>query len=149
MNGSRAQLFFPQAFRALRLIGLSSPIRSTFYNVLIVGAGKIVDASILAILYIIPFAVWGLNIFNGRLYFCNDSSVATKFECAGEFMNTVTVISDAASTVTDNWSYMAPRIWTNPYVWTFDTFRGSLLILFEIISLEVRLASVLRRGPVN
>ncbi|KAL8283193.1 hypothetical protein RQP46_005971 [Phenoliferia psychrophenolica] len=125
-----------KAFRALRLIGLSPQIRSTFYNVLIVGAGKILDASILALLYIIPFAVWGLNIFNGRLYFCNDSSVATKAECAGEFLNTVTYISGASSNVTDNWSYMAPRIWTNPYVWTFDTFRGSLLVLFEIISLE-------------
>ncbi|KAK4699999.1 hypothetical protein P7C70_g6253, partial [Phenoliferia sp. Uapishka_3] len=125
-----------KAFRALRLVGLSPQIRRTFYNVLIVGAGRILDASLLAILYIIPFAVWGLNIFNGRLYFCNDSSVATKAECAGEFLTTVTSISDASSNVTDNWNYLAPRIWTNPYVWTFDTFRGSLLILFEIISLE-------------
>lgn len=126
-----------QAFRALRLIGLRFQIRDTFYNVLIVGAGRILDASVLAILYIIPFAIWGINVFSGVLYFCNDSSVTTKAECAGEYLQTALVISGANSQVTDNWSFMAPRIWTNPYVWTFDTFRGSLLILFEIISLEV------------
>jgi hypothetical protein len=94
--------------------------------VLIVGAGRILDASILAILYIIPFAVWGQNIFGGLLYFCNDPTVATKAECAGEYL---------ASTVSD-WAFLQPRVWDNPYVWTFDSFRGALLILFEIISLE-------------
>lgn len=115
-----------KAFRALRFINLSATMRETFYNVLIVGAGRILDASILAILYIIPYAVWGQNIFAGLLYSCNDTSVVTKAECAGEFLNT------AVST----WGYLTPRIWSNPYVWTFDTFRGALLILFEIISLE-------------
>ncbi|KAM0754891.1 hypothetical protein T439DRAFT_283840 [Meredithblackwellia eburnea MCA 4105] len=122
-----------KALRALRLIGLSPQIRNTFYNVLIVGAGRILDASILAVLYIIPFAVWGLNIFCGALYSCNDSSVNNKAECAGEFFANATFID---STVTTDWSYLTPRVWANPTVWTFDNFRGSLLILFEIISLE-------------
>ena len=93
---------------------------------LIVGLGQIVDAGVLAVLYIIPFAVWGQNLFAGLLYSCNDPSVTSKAECAGEFLN---------SAVAD-WEFLTPRVWTNPYVWTFDSFRGSLLILFEIISLE-------------
>ncbi|CEQ42955.1 SPOSA6832_04831 [Sporobolomyces salmonicolor] len=115
-----------KAFRALRLINLWPTMRQTFYNVLIVGFGRILDASILALLYIVPFAVWGLQIFPGLLYSCNDSSVATKAECAGEYM----------VTTVDDWAYSAPRVWTNPYVWSFDSFRAALLILFEIISLE-------------
>ncbi|GAA5915927.1 hypothetical protein JCM5296_002066 [Sporobolomyces johnsonii] len=115
-----------KALRALRLINLWPTMRQTFYNVLIVGFGRILDASILALLYIVPFAVWGLQIFPGLLYYCNDSSVATKAECAGEYM----------VTTVDNWAYSAPRVWTNPYVWSFDSFRAALLILFEIISLE-------------
>ncbi|GAA6055172.1 hypothetical protein JCM3770_002218 [Rhodotorula araucariae] len=115
-----------KAFRALRLINLWPTMRQTFYDVLIVGLGKILDASLLAVLYIIPFAVWGQNIFSGLLYFCTDDSVKTKTQCVGEYL----------VAVTDDWSYRAPRVWANPYVWSFDSFRSSLLILFEIVSLE-------------
>lgn len=113
-----------KAFRALRLINLSATLRETFYNILIVGAVRILDASVLAILYIIPFAIWGQNIFSGALYFCNDPSVAGKAECAGEYLNS------AVST----WNFVSPRIWTNPYVWSFDSFQRAFTILFEIIS---------------
>jgi hypothetical protein len=47
------------ALRALRLITLSSRMRNTFHAVLVGGAVRILDASILMILYLIPFAVWG------------------------------------------------------------------------------------------
>lgn len=47
-------------------------------------------------------------------------------ECAGEF------VSDAVPQS----SFVQPRVWSNPSVWSFDTFKHSLLILFEIISLE-------------
>ena len=47
-------------------------------------------------------------------------------QCVGEYL----------VAVTDDWSYLAPRVWANPYVWSFDSFRSSLLILFEIVSLE-------------
>ncbi|GEM06733.1 calcium channel subunit Cch1 [Rhodotorula toruloides] len=114
------------AFRALRLINLWPRMREAFYNVLIVGIGRIIDASVLAVLYILPFAVWAQNIFSGLLYSCNDSSVTTKAECVGEYL----------ASPKSNWSFLAPRVWSNPYVWSFDSFRSSLLILFEIISLE-------------
>jgi hypothetical protein len=80
---------------------------------------------VLAILYIIPYAVWGQNIFSGLLYSCNDSSVANKLQCVGEYMASPS-----------QWNFLAPRVWQNPQVWSFDSFRDSLLILFEIISLE-------------
>ncbi|GAA5936330.1 calcium channel protein CCH1 [Sporobolomyces koalae] len=115
-----------KAFRALRLINLWPTMRITFYNVLILGFARILDASILAVLYIVPFAVWGMQIFGGLLYSCNDSSVSTREQCVGEYL---------ASPVAD-WTFMAPRVWSNPYVWSFDNFRSALLILFEIISLE-------------
>ncbi|EPQ27265.1 uncharacterized protein PFL1_05188 [Pseudozyma flocculosa PF-1] len=121
-----------KAFRALRLINLSSLMRNTFHAVMIAGAGRILDASILSILYIIPYAVWGQNLFAGVLYSCNDSdgSILTKFDCFGEF---------AVSPSPGEWTFLAPRAWHNPTegsVWSFDDFKSSLLILFEIISLE-------------
>lgn len=48
-----------KAFRSLRLITLFSRLRDTLHAVLFAGAHKIVDASVLMMLYIIPFAVWG------------------------------------------------------------------------------------------
>lgn len=48
-----------KAFRALRFITLFSRLRDTFHAVFFAGALRIVDASILLILYLIPFAVWG------------------------------------------------------------------------------------------
>ncbi|GAA5835858.1 hypothetical protein JCM9279_002122 [Rhodotorula babjevae] len=115
-----------KAFRALRLINLWPTMRQTFYDILIVGLGRILDASLLAVLYIIPFAVWSKAVFSGLLYRCNDEAVKTKAQCVGEYL----------VAVTDDWFFLAPRVWENPYVWSFDSFRSALLILFEIVSLE-------------
>jgi len=48
-----------KGFRALRLITLFGRLRDTLHAVLFAGALKILDASILMVLYLIPFAVWG------------------------------------------------------------------------------------------
>lgn len=118
-----------KALRALRLINLSNLMRSAF-SALVHGSGRFVDASVLAILYIVPFAIWGQNLFSGLLYSCTDGSdgISTKADCVGEF-----------STSPSQWSFLAPRVWQNPTdgsVYSFDDFRSSLLILFEIVSLE-------------
>lgn len=76
-----------------------------------------------------------LNIFSGLLKACNDGGDdATGFgTCVGEFQQ---------SSVDDSLTYLAPRVWANPGLdsditsWAFDSFRESLLILFEIVSLE-------------
>lgn len=119
-----------KAFRALRLINLSSLMRDTFHAVMIAGAGRILDASVLAILYIIPYAVWGQNLFAGLLYSCNDGGdgISSKADCYGEY-----------SASPSQWNFLAPRVWANPTegtVYSFDDFKSSLLILFEIVSLE-------------
>lgn len=48
-----------KAFRALRLITLFARLRDTFHVVFFAGFVRIIDASVLMILYLIPFAVWG------------------------------------------------------------------------------------------
>ncbi|WWD18487.1 hypothetical protein CI109_102939 [Kwoniella shandongensis] len=120
-----------KSFRALRLITLFGRLRDTLHAVLFAGALKILDASILMVLYLIPFAVWGLNIFSGLLYHCNDSDSSGLSTCISEFSTT---------SVDDSLPYLVPRVWANPKldasVWSFDDFRQSILILFEIISLE-------------
>lgn len=119
-----------KAFRALRLINLSSLMRDTFHAVMIAGAGHILDASMLALLYIIPYAVWGQNLFAGLLYSCSDSSdsIRTKLDCHGEYASQPL-----------SWKFLAPRVWRNPTEgshYSFDDFKSALLVLFEIVSLE-------------
>ncbi|KAI0667461.1 Ion transport protein-domain-containing protein [Trametes maxima] len=121
-----------KALRALRLITLIDKMRSTFESLIISGIARILDAALLAILYMIPYAVWGLNIFAGVTNECNDDSVSGVSDCINEY--STSQINDGAS-----FTYLVPRVWDNPAPSTqfsFDTFRQSLLILFEIVSLE-------------
>jgi hypothetical protein len=99
---------------------------------IISGALRILDAAVLAILYMIPFAVWGLNIFAGRMNSCSDGSVGGLSDCVGEFDYNVINNSNA-------FPFPVPRVWAHPSpstTFSFDNFRDSLLILFEIVSLE-------------
>lgn len=78
----------------------------------------------------IPYAVWGQNIFSGRMFACNDDTSLGKDDCQNEFL---------ASPVDNSLTFMAPRVWENPSPSTsfsFDSFGDSFLILFEIVSLE-------------
>lgn len=121
-----------KALRALRLITLIDKMRNTFQSLILSGAIRILDAAMLAILYMIPYAVWGLNIFAGKMNVCNDNdrNVTGIVDCIGEYNNTV---------LGDSFGFPVPRVWDNPSpstTFSFDTFRSSLLILFEIVSLE-------------
>lgn len=72
-----------------------------------------------------------VNIFAGQLYQCNDSNSAGMADCVSEYLS---------SPVDPSLSFLAPRVWDNPNdnasSWSFDSFRASLLILFETVSLE-------------
>ncbi|KAL7278048.1 hypothetical protein ACG7TL_008012 [Trametes sanguinea] len=121
-----------KALRALRLITLVDKMRSTFESLIISGIARILDAALLAILYMIPYAVWGLNIFAGVTNECNDDSVSGIGDCINEY--STGVVNDGNS-----FTYLVPRVWDNPApstTFSFDSFRQSLLILFEIVSLE-------------
>jgi hypothetical protein len=119
-----------KALRALRLITLIDMMRNTFQSLIISGVTRILDAAVLAILYMIPYAVWGLNIFAGKMNECNDLNANGLSDCNNEFDNTF---------VGDSFGFLVPRVWDNPSpstTFSFDTFRSALLILFEIVSLE-------------
>jgi len=120
-----------KAFRALRLITFFPWMRETFHSVLIAGANRIFDAALLALLYMVPYAIWGLNIFSGLMFSCNDSNSSGKDDCINEYIVTPIEGSDLG--------FLAPRVWDKPSpstTFSFDNFASSLLILFEIVSLE-------------
>lgn len=46
------------------------------------------NVSLILGLFFIVFGILGVQLFAGRLYSCNDTSVEDKSECVGEFLST-------------------------------------------------------------
>ncbi|KAG0294302.1 calcium channel protein, partial [Dissophora globulifera] len=114
-----------KALRALRLINQSAYIKSTFHAVLVAGFPQLFDATMLCLALLVPFAIYGMRMFSGLFFSCNDSSSAIHGidDCVGTFLSP------------DN-NMLMPRVWANPVVYSFDNFGASFLILFEIVSQE-------------
>ncbi|KPI42569.1 Calcium-channel protein cch1 [Cyphellophora attinorum] len=113
-----------KALRALRLLNISDTARRTFHSV-IVGGYKVLAAAFVTMSLLVPFAILGLNLFNGKMDLCNDQSFSGNLtNCIGEFNSTPF-----------NWPVLAPRQVANPY-YDFDDFGSSLFVLFQIASQE-------------
>lgn len=115
-----------KALRALRLLNISGTAQDTFHSVVIIGGKKILSAAFVSLSLIIPFAIYGVNLFAGQMDACNDSSAG--------ITNLTDCIHEYASSPY-NWNVLAPRVVQNPY-FNFDDFGTSLFILFQIVSQE-------------
>ncbi|KAI9373064.1 Ion transport protein-domain-containing protein [Aspergillus egyptiacus] len=114
-----------KALRALRLLNFSESAKNTFHSVIIVGGWKVIAAAAVSMSFLIPFAIYGVNLFNGQMVVCNDGELEGSLAaCVGEF-----------SSEPFNWEILAPRVASNPY-YDFDNFGNSLFILFQIVSQE-------------
>ncbi|KAK1757592.1 calcium-channel protein cch1 [Echria macrotheca] len=117
-----------KALRALRLLNVSDSARETFHSLLVVGGWKIISAAFVSISLLIPFALYGVNLFSGKLLACNDGSpdIVNLVDCLGEYNS---------MPFNNNWPVIAPRAANNPY-FNFDDFGSALFILFQIVSQE-------------
>ncbi|EFZ03172.1 ion transporter [Metarhizium robertsii] len=116
-----------KALRALRLLNVSDSARDTFHSLIIVGWWKLIGAALISLSLLIPFAIYGLNLFNGLMVTCNDSNASNTLDgCFGEFSSTP---------FKSDWNMLAPRVASNPY-FNFDDFGSSLFTLFQIVSQE-------------
>jgi hypothetical protein len=113
-----------KALRALRLLNVSDSARNNFHAVIVQGGLKVLSAAFVSISLLIPFAIYGLNLFVGKMKSCNDGSLINLDDCVGEY-----------TTSPANWDILAPRVVSNPY-YSFDNFGDSLFILFQIVSQE-------------
>ena len=113
-----------KALRALRLLNVSDSARDTFHSVIVRGGWKVLSAAFVSLSLLLPFAIYGLNLFNGSLRNCNDGTISDLTDCVGEYSSTPF-----------KWEVLAPRQAANPY-YNFDNFGASLSILFQIVSQE-------------
>jgi voltage-dependent calcium channel len=112
-----------RGLRLFRIVRYFEGVRTMFVD-LLHGIPNIICAGILMMVMYIPFALYAVNIFGGRFYLCNDGNANGIDDCFGEFVEV------------DVLSIYQPRVWANPYGYSFDTFGLSLLHLVEIASGE-------------
>lgn len=116
-----------KALRALRLLNVSNSARQTFHSLVIISGWKILSAAFVSIALLIPFALYGLNLFNGQLVWCSDNNITGQLvDCFGEYNNTP---------FSNDWNVLSPRVASNNW-YSFDDFGSSLFILFQIVSQE-------------
>ncbi|KAJ5950888.1 uncharacterized protein N7479_009301 [Penicillium vulpinum] len=114
-----------KALRALRLLNVSDSAKDTFHSVIIVGGWKVIAAAAVSMSFLIPFAIYGVNLFNGQMSSCND----------GDFSGNLTNCVNEYSSSPYNWEVLAPRVAGNSF-YDFDNFGNALFILFQIVSQE-------------
>ncbi|KAF9150964.1 calcium channel protein [Linnemannia schmuckeri] len=121
-----------KALRALRLINQSAYIKGTFHAVLVAGFPQLFDATLLSMSLIVPFAIYGMRMFSGQFYSCNDKdpSIERMEQCVGIFFD------KGIEGLSAETGFYKPRVWSNPQVYSFDNFGDSFLIMFEIVSQE-------------
>lgn len=113
--------------RALRIIRYFRGV-SAMFKAIAKALPRMVVAFILTALLFWPFAIYGVNVYAGYFYLCNDLNVLTKSDCVGEFM--VGVNDNVGGDL------LVPRVWDNPYDYSFDTIQAAVLTLFEMASQE-------------
>ncbi|KAI9814476.1 MAG: calcium channel protein [Thelocarpon impressellum] len=122
-----------KALRALRLLNFSDSARHTFQSVIILGGWKVISAAFVSLSLLVPFAIYGLNLFNGQFRQCNDNQPGQSLvnnltaDCVGEYFN---------QPYNQGWAVLQPRANLNLNYFNFDDFRSSLFILFQIVSQE-------------
>ncbi|KAK3818697.1 MAG: Ion transport protein-domain-containing protein [Benniella sp.] len=111
-----------KALRALRLINISNYIKDTFHAVLVAGFPQLLDATMLCMALLVPFAIYGLRLFSGLFFSCNDDgeSIQSVNDCIGTFQSET--------------GFLMPRVWSNPHEYSFNNFWASFLVLLEIVS---------------
>lgn len=112
-----------KALRALRILTISETAKNNFQYTMISGFLKIISAAIISITLIFPFSIWALNIFTGRLGYCNDGE-SYLAECMNEYQASVY-----------NWDIYSPRVYVEPLLHLND-FSSSFSSLYQIVSLE-------------
>ncbi|KAI8338655.1 Ion transport protein-domain-containing protein [Chlamydoabsidia padenii] len=119
-----------RSMRVLRLIRYFGGVRDVFID-LFHAFPLMMDAMLLTFLVMIPFSVYGVNIFGGRFWTCNDQGVLGRADCMNEFM--LNAGDDDAPLL-----ILAPRTWQNPVMnlYSFDDFGVALRHLFSLTSTE-------------
>ncbi|CAF0876504.1 unnamed protein product [Rotaria sordida] len=133
-NSAAQFLMLIRATRPLRIIILVPDMRKVVYEVCR-GFKEILLVSILLVVLMFIFAIYGVQIIGGQLARCNDRTRYKQQDlCHGTFWRELYVskmnVSGADPVM------LVPRVWANPHNFNFDYIGSAMLALFEVLSLE-------------
>uniref|UniRef100_A0A0X3PIX2 Sodium leak channel non-selective protein n=5 Tax=Schistocephalus solidus TaxID=70667 RepID=A0A0X3PIX2_SCHSO len=138
-----------RCLRPLRIFCLVPQMRRVVYE-LVRGFREILMVTVLLVVFVFIFAVYGVHMFGGRLAICNDRSITRKEDCKGVFHRELAV-TKLKSFGGPAPKILVPRVWANPRNFNFDNIGSAMLALFEVLSLEgwVEIRDVIRAriGP--
>ncbi|UJR35694.1 hypothetical protein I4U23_028443 [Adineta vaga] len=127
-------LMLLRSTRPLRIIILVPDMRKVVYEVCR-GFKEILLVSILLVMLIFIFAIYGIQTVGGQLARCNDRTYyKEKKLCSGTFWREL-FVSKMNVTGADP-AMLVPRVWANPHNFDFDYIGSAMLALFEVLSLE-------------
>lgn len=111
-----------RALRPLRVIKripeLKQVVNSLFRSMPTLG-----NVLLLLTMFWMVFGILGVQLFSGKFYFCNDTTVDFEGECSGSF----TSLEDGVT---------AMRTWQKG-PWSFDSIGAAVVTLFEVSTLEM------------
>ncbi|CAF3038249.1 unnamed protein product [Rotaria sp. Silwood2] len=127
-------LMLLRTIRPLRIFILVPDMRKIVYEIC-QGFKEILLVSILFVVLMFIFAIYGIQIIGGQLARCNDEKYYNnKKLCRGTFWRKLYVskmnIGGADPVM------LVPRVWANPHSFNFDSIGSAMLALFEVLSLE-------------
>ncbi|CAH8534529.1 unnamed protein product [Schistosoma mattheei] len=123
-----------RCLRPLRIFCLVPQMRRVVYE-LVRGFREILMVSVLLVVFMFIFAVYGVHLFGGRLAICNDRNILSKEKCVGRFMREL-ASTKLKSVKGESIKILVPRVWANPRNFNFDNIGNAILALFEVLSLE-------------
>ncbi|CAH8564757.1 unnamed protein product [Schistosoma haematobium] len=123
-----------RCLRPLRIFCLVPQMRRVVYE-LVRGFREILMVSVLLVVFMFIFAVYGVHLFGGRLAICNDRNIMSKEKCVGRFMREL-ASTKLKSVKGESIKILVPRVWANPRNFNFDNIGNAILALFEVLSLE-------------
>ena len=124
-----------RCLRPLRIITLMPKMKKVIME-LVGGYKEILKVSALQLILMFSFAIYGVQVFSGKLGRCNDIEITTKGECNGFFEIKLSTPRELTILAGDVPSMMVPRVWKNPRNFDFDDVMNAFLALVEVLSLE-------------
>ncbi|CAF3959247.1 unnamed protein product [Rotaria sordida] len=127
-------LMLLRTIRPLRIFILVPDMRKIVYEICR-GFKEILLVSILFVVLMFIFAIYGIQIIGGQLARCNDKEYYdNRALCHGTFWRKLYV--SKMNIDGDDPVMLVPRVWANPHSFNFDYIGSAMLALFEVLSLE-------------
>ena len=126
------ELHWLRAFRVLRLVLRIPSLRVTSIA-LVRAVPQMLQAFILCLIMWFIFGIFGVQLFKGKFYDCNDEAIDYEVNCTGAFTTNISRIVDTGNNTAGWFTFQTQRVrqWT-PFLLNFDHVGYASLSLLSV-----------------